>query len=141
MGNRLFKIGCVAVVFLAHGYRAVIEHARRRRLDALRRRTSENGMWHLSECPGFLNRHRQHGTGLPGDGVVDVLDGATQLGPPDGRMCFLLDGVRVVCLGARKKSSRRAAPGCGGAARSSKCLLLGLWHSKQNSRHAGPLQA
>lgn len=103
MKSRLFNIGPVAVVFLQNIYSAIIEHARHRRLDALRRRTSENGMWQLSECPGFLNRHRQRGAGLPGDGVVDVFDGATQLGPPDGRMCFLLDGVRVVYLGAREE--------------------------------------
>lgn len=110
MGNGLFNTGHVAMILLHNIYSAIKDHIQRRRLDALRRRTSENGMWQISECPGFINRHRQRGAGLPGDDVVDVRDGATKLGRPDGRMCFLLDGVRVVCLGAREERFEKGRP-------------------------------
>ena len=44
MKQRLLNSGSIAVVFLHQIYRAVIEHARRRRGDALRRHTGENGL-------------------------------------------------------------------------------------------------
>lgn len=81
MKNRLFSI-----IDVLTGY------VRRRRLDAVRRRTSENGMWQITECPDFLDPNRRHPSEVLGK------DG----GGADGRMCFLHDGVRAICLGSRK---------------------------------------
>ena len=91
MKNRLFNM-C----------RFVIGYVRRGRLDALHRRTSENGMWQVTQYPDFLNRYRQCPSELLCEGAADACDHMVQLGAADGRMCFLFDGVRVVCLGARE---------------------------------------
>lgn len=99
MENGLFNLGRAAVVVLHDIYRVVIEQTRRHRFAVLRRRTSENGPWQISECLDFLNAHRQHAAELPGESVSDMRDSAVQLGAAGGRMYFLFDGVRVVCLG------------------------------------------
>ncbi|MFC3110367.1 hypothetical protein ACFQAT_05045 [Undibacterium arcticum] len=81
---------------------AVVGCVHRRRLDALRRCTSENGMWQITECPDFLDRHRQHPPELVGEGGADARNHAVDVSAADGRMCFVLDGDRVVFLGTRK---------------------------------------
>lgn len=104
MKNYLFDIIRVTVAFLHDIYRAVIKqkHAKCRRFDGLRRSTIKNGMWQITKCPTFLNRHRQRDSELVGDGSVDARDGAVQLAPIEGHMCFVHDGVRTVSLGTRE---------------------------------------
>lgn len=80
---------------------AVVGYVRRRRLDALRRRTSENRMWQI-ECPDFLNPDGSCPPELPGKGGTDPLDHAVEVSAADGRMCFMHDGVRTVFLGTRE---------------------------------------
>lgn len=82
--------------------RSVIGYVRRRRLDALRRRTSENGMWQITECPDFLDSNRRRPPEVLGKIGGDPLDHSVDVSAADGRMCFMHDGVRVVFLGTRK---------------------------------------
>lgn len=102
MKNCLFNIVRIAVVGLREIYNAVVKHARRRRLDALRRHTSENGLWQITECPDFLDRNRHRPPEALGEGGGDAVDGAVKVGSADGRACFMHDGVRTVFLGTRE---------------------------------------
>lgn len=79
----------------------LIEYVRRRRLEALRRRYSENGMWKM-ECPNFLRPDDSSAPELAGKGGADPLDHAIEVSATDGRACFMHDGVRTVFLGTRK---------------------------------------
>jgi hypothetical protein len=80
---------------------AVVGYVRRRPLDALYRRTRENGMW-KAELPDFLDSNRSRLPEALGKGGGDALDAPVDVGAADGRMCFMRDGVRVVCLGPRE---------------------------------------
>ena len=80
----------------------VIGYVRRRRLDALHRRTREKGMWQSTECPDFLDGHHGRPPELLGKGGGDALDSAVEVGAADGRMCFMRDGVRIVFIGTRE---------------------------------------
>lgn len=80
---------------------AVVGYMRRRRLDALYRRTSENGMW-KAELPEFLNSNRTRLPEALDKGNGSALDAPIVVDAADGRMCFMRDGVRLVCLGARE---------------------------------------
>lgn len=84
--------------------RFVIGYVRRRRLDALRRRTHANGMWKITECPDFLKPDRQRPTEA---GQERGPDPTNDLNPADNAIstkrvpAFIRDGDRVVCWGTR----------------------------------------
>lgn len=79
----------------------LIEYVRRRRLDALYRRTSENRMW-KAECPDFLDRDGVRPPETQREVGSDAVDGALKVVPAHGSACFLHDGVRTVFLGTRE---------------------------------------
>lgn len=98
MKNRLFNM-C----------RSAIGYVRRRRLDALRRRTGTNGLWQITECPDFLSPDRERPTEAGQERGPDPADDTAGFGAADRIPGIVRDGVRIVFWGIRIVSSRPPA--------------------------------